>query len=199
MSVAVALSKQGQIALATDSQTSFGAERVPPENKSEVKYMKVGAAYIASTGWTLYSNILRDVLRRRKGVPRLDDEDRIFTFFNELWHVLHKRYSFVNDQADEGDSGPFGSLDSSFMVVGSRGIFSVSSDLSVTRFERYFAIGSGAQVALGAMHARYAGDETAGDIVGAAVEAAIAHDIYCGLPVNSVVMKASNARRSAAS
>lgn len=197
MSVAVAVQKGDEVVLACDSQTSFGAERVPPENRVEVKYMKVGNAYVASTGWTLYTNILRDVLKRRRNAPRLDGEDAIFRFFNELWRQLHERYSFVNDQADDADGSPFGNLDSSFIVVSPQGLFSVSTDLSVARFDRYFAIGSGAPVALGALHALYAGSSAAGHIAEAAVAAAIAHDIYCGPPVNTVNVRLSARRRGA--
>ena len=169
MSIAVAVRSGGRIALATDSQTSLGAERVPPENCADAKYRRIGSAYLAATGWTLYSNILEDFLRRRRAVPRLSDEMRIFAFFNELWHVLHEDYSFVKDQAGEreNDDGgsPFGSLDSSFMVVSSKGIFSVSTDLAVARFERYFAIGSGSNYAVGAMHALYDSDADAASAI----------------------------------
>ncbi len=199
MSVAVAVQKDGVVVLACDSQTSFGAERVPPENRVEVKYLKVGNAYVASTGWTLYTNILRDVLKRRRSVPRLDSEDSIFRFFNDLWRQLHERYSFVNDQADDSDGSPFGNLDSSFIVVSPQGLFSVSTDLSVARFDRYFAIGSGAPVALGALHALYDRRGAAETIAKAAVSAAISHDIYCGSPINAVSLRATarkgNARK----
>lgn len=191
MSIAVAVHKGGAITLATDSQTNLGGERVPPDNCVDTKYHRIGSAYLAATGWTLYSNILEDVLGRRRGSPRLDSEARIFTFFNELWRLLHEHYSFVKDQAAEQDSSsPFGSLDSAFLVVAPSGIFAVSSDLSVTRYQRYFAIGSAAPVALGACHALYEGVHDAQTVARRAVEAAMAHDIYCGPPVNQVELRA---------
>jgi len=190
MSIAVAVRKNGHISLCTDSQTTLGGERVPAENCVDRKYLQIGDVWLAATGWTLYSNILNDVLARRRSQPRLDDEARIFTFFNELWQLLHDRYSFVKDQAREDDEGsPFGSLDSSFLVVSARGLFAVSADLAVTRYERYFAIGSAAPVALGACHALYQRDMTALDIARSAVDSSIAHDIYCGAPINEVVVK----------
>jgi ATP-dependent HslUV protease, peptidase subunit HslV len=196
MSIAVAVQKQGRIALATDSQTNLGGERVPPENRTDPKYLRIGDAYLAATGWTLYTNILEDVLKRRRAQPRLDSEMRIFVFFNELWRVLHERYNFVRDQGGEdGDRSPFGSLDSSFLVACPTGLYSVSSDLSVTRYERYFAIGSGAPVALGAVHAIYEGDLSASAIAERAVGAAMSHDIYCGPPVNLVEIRERRARR----
>ena len=198
MSIAVAVRKGGHIALATDSMTSMGPERVPAENRTDRKYITLGNVHLATTGWTLYSNILEDLLARRRGVPRLSDERAIFRFFNEFWHVLHERYSFVRDQAGGDDDGsPFGSLDSSFLVVAPGGLFSVATDLSVTRFERYFAIGSGAHAAMGACHALFDGPGSAAEVARAAAAAAIAHDIYCGPPINEVSVRERRARAAA--
>ena len=127
MSIAVAVRKDARIVLATDSQTNLGSERVPAANLSGAKFMQIGEAYMAATGWTLYSNILADVLGRRRATPRLDGEVNIFKFFTRLWEELHERYNFVKDQADDADS-PFGSLDSTFLVVCARGVFGVASD-----------------------------------------------------------------------
>ena len=198
MSIAVAVRKGGHIELATDSMTSMGPERVPVENRADCKFVQIGNAFLATTGWTLYSNILEDLLARRRGTPRLTDERAIFRFFNELWHVLHERYSFVKDQPGGDDEGsPFGSLDSSFLVVAPTGLFSVATDLSVMRFERYFAIGSGAHAAMGACHALYEGEATAADVARSAVAAAIAHDIYCGPPINGVGVRERRPRTRA--
>ena len=188
MSIAVAVRKDARIVLATDSQTNLGSERVPAANLSGAKFMQIGEAYMAATGWTLYSNILADVLGRRRAMPRLDGEVNIFKFFTRLWEELHERYNFVKDQADDADS-PFGSLDSTFLVVCTQGIFGVASDLSVLRYERYFAIGSGAPIALGAVHALYESERNAEAIARDAASAAIDHDVYCGHPVHVVTVR----------
>ena len=193
MSIAVAVRKNARIVLATDSQTNLGSERVPTANLSGPKFMRIGDAHLAATGWTLYSNILADVLGRRRASPRLDSEASIFKFFTRLWMELHERYNFVKDQADDADS-PFGSLDSTFLVVCAQGIFGVASDLSVLRYERYFAIGSGAPVALGAVHALYDSQCDAEAIARGAALAAIDHDVYCGHPIHAVTVRERVAR-----
>ena len=193
MSIAVAVRKGARIVLATDSQTNLGSERVPAENLSGPKFMQIGDAYMAATGWTLYSNILADVLGRRRATLRLDTEANIFRFFTGLWGDLHERYNFVKDQADDADS-PFGSLDSTFIVVCAKGIFGVASDLSVLRYERYFAIGSGAPIALGAVHALYESERDAEEIARSAALAAIDHDVYCGPPVHVATVRERVAR-----
>ena len=52
--------------------------------------------------------------------------------------------------------------------------------MSVTKVKHYFAIGSGAQFALGALHALHDSKLGAEAIARRAVEAAIAFDTYCG-------------------
>ncbi len=178
MSIAVAVKTRDQIVLATDSQTSFGSRRVLPDNHQATKIRRIGSALLAATGWGVYENILDDFLRRNRGA-RLDDSPSIFALFNRLWKDLHERYAYVNDQCEESDS-PFGNLDSTFLVANRAGLFSVEADLSVTEFERYYAIGSGASYGLGCLHALYEPTGDARAVARKAVEAAMVFDLYCG-------------------
>lgn len=195
MSVAVAVQRGSSVALATDSMIHFGSEKVPTTNLADTKMRAIGNAWMAATGWTLYSNILDDWLGgAKKRPPALTSEGAIFRFFNDLWKQLHEGYNFVRDQPNDHDS-PFGDLDSSFLLISPGGIFHVASDLSVTRFQRYFAIGSGAALAMGAVHASYEGSRSASTIATAGAEAAIDHDLYCGGPINLQTVKLAARRR----
>lgn len=188
MSIAVAVEKNGELVIAADSLTTLGNTKIPHELHNAEKIRPVGVHWIATTGWGLYDNILVDFIARNKGA-RLGGEKEIFAFFLRLWRALHKTYTLVNDQADEKESGPFGNLDSTFLVAGRHGIFYVGPDLSVTAVERYFAIGSGAPFSLGALHALYGGKLDAAALATRAVEAAIAFDNYCGGGVQTRTVK----------
>ena len=177
MSIALAVRSKGRIVIASDTKRTFGSGQVPEANLTDTKVRKVGSAYLATTGWGLYSNILDDYVGRR--TPRLNDQRSIFAFFRVFWKDLHERYSLVNDQRQD-DESPFGDLDASFLIASERGIFSVACDMSVTEFTQYYAIGSGAPYALGALHALYREEADAAEIAKKAVEAAKALDIYCG-------------------
>jgi ATP-dependent protease HslVU (ClpYQ) peptidase subunit len=139
---------------------------------------KVGDVYLGVTGWSVYDNILDDYLEG-KPVPALDTATSIYRFFLDLWQVMHDRYAFVRDQRDDDDF-PFGDLDASFIIQCATGIYLVSSNLTVTRFDRYYAIGSGSSYSLGALHALYASDRSASEIAHEAVAAGIAFDSQCG-------------------
>jgi ATP-dependent protease HslVU (ClpYQ) peptidase subunit len=178
MSIVVAVAKQGRTVMASDTQTSFGTETLPPDNQTTTKVRRVGGSLLGRSGWGVYDNILGDLLDRDE-TPGLDDTRSIFRFFNDLWKVLHQRYAFVNDQAKRKES-PFGDLGGSFLVANEKGIFYVSPNLGVTRFEKYYAIGTGADYSLGAMHQVYDREHDAGRIARAAVETAIALNVNCG-------------------
>jgi ATP-dependent protease HslVU (ClpYQ) peptidase subunit len=179
MSIALAIEKNGELIVAADTLTSFGHTKVPPVLHAADKVRRVGANLLATTGWGLYENILDDVIARRKNL-KLGSREQIFEFFLRLWNDLHKKYSFVNDQIDEKEAGPFGNLDSTFIIAGRSGIYYVGPDMSVTQVKHYFAIGSGAQFALGALHALHGSKLGAEEIARRAVESAIAFDTYCG-------------------
>lgn len=179
MSIAVAVKKNDEIVMATDSQTIFGSSRVPFDNLNTEKIHEVGSALLATTGWGLYENILDDVLARSKNV-RLTNRATIFRFFMRLWRDLHDTYSFVRDQCDKDDDSPFGNLDSSFLIANQAGIYHVGSDMSVTYFEKYYTIGSGADYSLGALHSLYSRRLDAASIASQAVDAAVAFDVHCG-------------------
>lgn len=179
MSVAVAIRKNQQIVIAADTQDNFGSNRVSADNYSSKKITRVGDSYLATTGWGIYEDILDNYLAQRQDVALTTKQD-IFVFFMEFWKDLHEKYTLVKDQAEEEEHSPFGGLDSTFLIVNAQGIFYVSANMSVTKFEKYFAIGSGSDFSLGVIYALYDLDFSAEAIARKAVEAAKTFNIYCG-------------------
>ncbi len=179
MSIVVAVNKDNSIVIASDTQDNFGSNKVSYDNYSAKKITTVGDAYIASTGWGLYEDIFDDYLTTNKNIP-LNTKAEIFSFFMKFWKELHEHYNFVNDQTNEEDDSPFGGLDSTFLIANPHGIFYVSANMSVTKFEKYFAIGAGADFSLGTIYALYDLECHAEEIVRRAIESAMTFNIYCG-------------------
>ena len=187
MSIVVAVRKNGRTVMAADSLTSFGdSQRIPSANSTTAKVQRVGGSLLGSTGWAIYDNILDSFLATRPG-PDLSFERPIFEFFLELWRALHERYTFVNDQS-QGKDSPFGDLDSSFLIGSPKGIYKVSHDLDVCRFEQYYAIGSGSEYALGAMYSLYDQNLNADEIARRAVHTAMQFDVHCGGEVECLAL-----------
>jgi ATP-dependent HslUV protease, peptidase subunit HslV len=179
MSIAVAVRKGNQIVLAADTQKNFGSFRVSEGFQPVDKIRKIGLSWVAATGWALYDNLIDDMLKKGKR-PVLKDRQAIFAFFMKMWRELREKYSFVNDQCDDRQDSPFADLDSDFLIVNPGGIFHVASNMSVTEFDRYYAIGSGSDFAVGALHILYDSDLGPEEIARRAVETAIEFNIYCG-------------------
>ncbi|MHC5115016.1 MAG: hypothetical protein ACYTGP_11385 [Planctomycetota bacterium] len=183
MSVIVAVRKFDTTVIAADSLTCFGdSQRVPQANAVTPKVRRIGTSLVGASGWAVYDSIITDFLADRPP-PDLTTPEAIFSFFMVLWRAMHDNYSFVNDQAQSKDS-PFGDLDSTFLIANRGGIFKVSPDMDVSGFQQYYAIGSGSEYALGAMHHLYETDQSAEVIARKAVDTATQFDLYCGGAIN---------------
>jgi len=182
MSIVVAVTKHDRTVMAADTQSSFGTKVLPQDNYAKIR--RVGSSLLGRVGWGIYENILDEVLAQRDP-PGLDDAPQIFRFFTDLWKVLHKRYSFVNDQAKHKGS-PFGDLGGSFVVANRQGIFYVAPNLGVSRFKQYYAIGTGADFSLGALHQLYDQQDDVEQIARAAVQTAEAFNVNCGGEIESL-------------
>lgn len=179
MSIAVAVKKGDQLVIGADTQQNFGENAPGFDNLKESKIMKIERGYLAATSWGLYSNILDDYLQSKETI-HLRDKREVFNFFMAFWHVLHKKYSFINDQCEDKNS-PFGDLDASFLIAANGKIFYVSSDMSVTEFHKFHAIGSGCEYAIGAMDVLYDDSRLdAKQIAKHAIKTSMRYNIYCG-------------------
>ena len=179
MSVIVAIRKENRIVMAADTLTSFGdSEHMPQENARTSKVGRIGDSLIGGAGWAVYDDILNDFLATRP-TPDLTSARKIFSFFLDFWRALHEHYTFVNDQA-ANNSSPFGDLDSTFLIANAGGIFTVASDLGVTPLNRYYAIGSGGEYAIGVLYTLYNRTDDIESVATDAVQAAIAMNLQCG-------------------
>ncbi len=176
MSIAVVVKKDNKIVIGADTLQCFDSNMTGEDNLDESKLRRIGNAMVA--GWGLYDNILDDYLKEKKSV-RLSTKQQVFLFFKRLWPVLHEKYSFVKDQCDD-NSSPFGELDSSFLIATKKRIFFVSSNMCVTEFRKFYAIGAGRDYAIGAMHVLYDQEKSAEEIARLAIESAISNNVYCG-------------------
>jgi hypothetical protein len=103
MSIVVAVTKENRTVMAADTMGFYGSQRVPVDNSRAFKIRRVGPILLAMTGWSVYDNIIDDMLAKQPDVS-LGSTQEIFNFFMNLWAELHERYPFVNDQAASKDS-----------------------------------------------------------------------------------------------
>ena len=181
MTVAVAVRKHGRTVVAADSLVNFGGERYPTENTRFHKIQPVGDSLVVWSGWSLYAELLTAHLERLPP-PSLHTEGEVFHFFVSFWRALQEEYTLL--QPPGSREHPFAELDSVFLLANHAGVFRVSSDLDVTEFSHYAAIGSGSKYALGALHVLYGREDDPVEIAQRAVQVGIDLNVYCGGPID---------------
>jgi ATP-dependent HslUV protease, peptidase subunit HslV len=182
MTVAVAVRKGGRTVLAADSLVNFGGQRFRAENCTFHKIKRVGDSFLVWAGWSLYAELLNAHLERHPP-PALRSEAEVFTFFVQFWRAMRDDYTFMHRAAPSVEH-PFADLDSVFLLANQAGIFRVASDMDVTLFEQYSAIGSGSKYALGALQVLYEQLEDPAEIARRAAQVGIDSDVYCGGPID---------------
>lgn len=178
MTVAVAVHKGGRTILAADSLVNFGGQRFSASNGQFHKIHKIGDSLMAWAGWSLYAELLTAHLAARP-TPPLSSEAEVFAFFVTFWRAIRDDYTFMQRAVSAGHA-PFADLDSVFLLVNKAGIFRVASDMDVTQFMQYSAIGTGAKYALGALAVLYDQNDDPAEIARRAVQVGIDSDVYCG-------------------
>ena len=114
---------------------------------------------------------------------RLEVLPEIVTIFETLRkiHPVLKEQHFLNPKEEEDD--PYESTQVTALVANEHGIFGVYSMREVFEYTQFWAVGSGREFALGAMHALYPKLRTAAAIAKAGIEAGATFDRNSGLPM----------------
>ena len=106
----------------------------------------------------------------------------IFQTFLRLHPILKEKYYL---KPDEDDDDPYESSQMTVLIANPYGLFAVYSLREVYEYQKYWAIGSGREYAIGAMHAAYADPKySASHIAEIGVQAGCAFDVNSALPMN---------------
>jgi len=162
-------------ALAADALTTFDDLKLPPDlDAAGEKVVRLGDVVVGIVGYSAHFLVLQDALERMEDAD-LTSRRGIFETFRALHPVLKEEY-YLNPETDqEGD--PYESTQVSLLIAAPTGLFGVYDMREVHEFTRYWAMGSGAPFALGAMHARWA--EAEAGTLDAAALAAVGAEAGC--------------------
>ena len=180
MTTIVAVRKNGIVAIAADTLTTFGNTRLPATmDSSHDKILHIGDSYVGVCGSAAHHLVLASLLGKSTDV-QLNSKEAIFETFRKLHPVL-KEECFLNPKEDEED--PYESSQITALIINASGLYGIFSMREVFEYTQYWAIGSGHEFALGAMQHAYPQLESASDIARAGVEAGIAFDKNSAAPV----------------
>ncbi|MFT5115394.1 MAG: ATP-dependent HslUV protease subunit HslV [Parasphingorhabdus sp.] len=190
MTVICAAIKNGVAAISSDTQTNFGSTIASAKHKKNSnKLFSVNGSVLGFTGWCAMADALEHMILTERKLFQLKSRMQIFTTFLELHAKLKKEY-FV--ETKDGEEQPVESSQIDALIVNKHGLFEISGYREVSEYLTYWSIGSGRNVALGAMHALYSEKKTAKQIAEAGVRAAAEFDDGCGLPLNTRTMQMDN-------
>jgi ATP-dependent protease HslVU (ClpYQ) peptidase subunit len=129
-------------------------------------------------GYCAHRDVFESLIEKRPGDLNFKSRRHIFETFLKLHPVLKEDF-FINSKEEDG---AYETSQMTILIANPHGIFEVNSDRNVTEIEAFWAVGSGREYALGAMHQAYDTRATAREVAIGGVLAACEFDLYSGLP-----------------
>lgn len=192
MTTIVAVKKNGMVAIAADSLTTFGDTRLGRQYKGEHdKIIEIGGSYIGLCGSSAHHLVLSALLPKLEDI-KLGSRMEVYETFRRLHPVL-KEQGYLNPKEDEDD--PYESSQITALIVNSSGIYGVYSYREVFDYDRFWGIGSGRNFALGAMFAAYDRCKTAADVAKIGVMAGAEFDTATQGPIVLHTVKLARKRK----
>jgi ATP-dependent HslUV protease subunit HslV len=184
VSTIVAVLKNNTACIAADSLTSFGDTRQAAEFVTDYdKILAFGEqCYIGIVGSAAHHLVMQNLFEKHRDKINFSDRFSIFESMRQIHPILKDEY-FMNSKDDDDDSYESSRVDA--LIVNSSGIFGLYSLREVDQYSRFWAVGSGAEFALGAMKVAYELFDNAEDVARAGVEAGACFDNSSALPMTS--------------
>ncbi|MDR3427423.1 MULTISPECIES: MFS transporter [Silvimonas] len=187
MTTVVVVRKGNEVAIAADSQSTFGETRLGAGLDAHWnKIFESHGGHFAISGSAAHDLVLQAVLKKPKTLD-FSSRPAIFESFRKLHSKLKDDYFL---KTDEEENDPYESSQMTVLMANPHGIYGIFSLREVYEYERFWAIGSGADYALGAMHSHYDNPELgAADLARIGVEAGCAFDVNSSLPMTNYTVK----------
>ncbi len=185
MSTIAVVKKDGAAVIAADTLTTCGSTK---ESAAYVvnheKITSYQGSYLGITGSASLQIAVQDFLRKSRKKIALTNVSEIYRFGLSLHKDLKEEYFLRAD--DEED---FETFRGDILIANSCGIFGLSSYRYVQEYSKFYANGSGAEYALGAMFAVYDGNMSAQEIAKLGVSAGTEFDDGSAAPITSFSVK----------
>ena len=183
MSTIVVARKNNQVCIAADTLTSIGETRLSA--KYDVYHDKIqlcGDTWLGIVGSAAHSLVVEDIFKEAEFEYDFSSRDGIFRTFVRLHAILKEKYFLVPSSKNQDDD-PYETSHIDAVIANRHGIFAVYSLRDSNEFHRFWAVGSGADYALGAMHAVYDSAASAEEIARTGVAAGAEFDVSSALPI----------------
>ncbi len=188
MTTIAVVRKDGYAAIAADTMTKWGSGKESADYiVNHGKILRVGDSYLGVTGNATFQAILLDYFARPRVYAKLETPVGIFKTWQKLHTALKQDYYLVAAPSED-DAIESSRMD--VLIANPGGIFGVAAHRTVQEFSKFYAFGSGGDIAMGVMYATYGERRrSAEDIARKAIEGAAEFDDSTGTPVLSHAVK----------
>jgi len=187
MSTIVIVRKHNQACIAADSLTSFGDTKQSAEFVANAdKILDFQGQYLGLVGSAAHQLVMQSLLLRHADKIDFSSTLAIFETLNRIHPILKEEY-YLNAKDEDEDDYESSRIDA--LLLTRRGIYGLYALREVDEYTRFWAIGSGSEFALGAMHAVYDRLDSAEAIAEAGIRAGAAFDNGSALPLQSLSLE----------
>jgi len=187
VSTIVVARKGATACIAADTLTTFGEIRLGAElDPNHSKIQSFGKTHMGIVGAAAHTLVAERAFRDKNVKADFSTRDSTFDTLVRLHPVLKERY-FLN--AKDSEEEPYETSQIDAVFINSTGIFGLYSLREVYEYSRYWAVGSGACYALGAMHAVFDRAKSAKEIALAGAAAGAEFDTSSHTPLNFKTVK----------
>ncbi len=181
MSTIVIVRKHHRACIAADSLTSFGDTKQSAEFVANAdKILEYKGQFLGIVGSAAHQLVMQSLLARHADAIDFSSSLAIFETLNRIHPILKEEY-FLNAKDEDEDDYETSRIDA--LLLTHRGIFGLYALREVDEYTRFWAIGSGSEFALGAMHAVYDRLDDAEAIAEVGIRAGAAFDNGSALPM----------------
>jgi ATP-dependent HslUV protease, peptidase subunit HslV len=181
MSTIVVVRKGPLACIACDTLASIGTIKQKAHYCSAPgKIFGFRDAWIGTVGYAVHNAVLQSYFARHAGDVNLGAPADIFETWRQMHKTLREEYH-MNPRRESDDA--YETTRMSALIASPHGIFGVTPARDVERYPRFWAIGSGASFALGAMFTLYERSADAEEIARAGIAAGAEFDDASELPI----------------
>ena len=192
MSTIVVVKKGDRAAIAADTLSTVG--RLRTDSKyilNSGKILRFADSHIGIIGPSAHAHVFSSILRKYPKKLRFNSVTDIFETYLRLHPILKEEFYLKTDETEDDE---YESSQIEAVIANPHGIFGMFSWRDVDEYTRFWAIGSGQEYALGAMHAVYERLDDPEEIAGIGVAAGCEFDDGSGLPFTSYSVRLRNRR-----
>lgn len=183
MSTVVVVRKNEKACIAADSLTSFGDTKQSADFVADSnKIIHFADFHMGIVGSAAHQLVLKSLFNNHSGKIDFSSQLSIFDSLKHIHPILKEEY-FLNCKDHEEDAYESSRVDALLMTE--NGIYGLYSLREVDEYTRFWAVGSGAEYALGAMLSVYDYLETAEQIAEVGIRAGATFDNGSALPMTS--------------